>query len=157
MPSNGTSGRPQAAGPTLVDLSVNELTAALGASDMPARGWRNASHEQLAAWVQQGLDRRGADGVRVTAERTAYLDYGERGTGVITPAERAELRGMWPSVRRLDAAYDGAYRLRRQLAVDLVGVPETEVPSSTRPAVAEAARAETSEAAEPETDLEAAI
>lgn len=135
MPSNRTSAQPGIAGPTLADLDVSELTAALGASDMPVRA-RGASREQLAAWAQQGLDRLGADAIRERAERTAYLDYGERGIGVSTPAERAELRGMWPSVRRLDAANDAAYDLRKQLAADLLRAPEIGVEHSGRPAVA---------------------
>ena len=105
MPSNRTSdAHAEAAGPTLADLSVSELSAALGASDMPARGWRSVSRDQLAAWARQGIDRIGVQAVRERAERTAYLDYGERGIGTNTPAESAELRGMWPSVGRLDAA-----------------------------------------------------
>lgn len=134
MPSNGTSAAAEAAAPALADLTVSELTAALGASDMPARGWRSAPRGQLGAWAQQGLDRRGIQAVRETAERTADLDYAERGTATATPAERAELRGMWPSTRRLDAARDGAYQLRQQLVADRLGVPDREVSLSSRPA-----------------------
>ena len=46
--------------------------------------------DQLAAWAQQGIDRIGVQAVRERAERTAYLDYGERGIGTNTPAESAD-------------------------------------------------------------------
>jgi hypothetical protein len=107
---------------------------------MPTRS-RGASREELAVWAREGVDLIGVQAVREKAERTAYLDYGERGIGTNTPAESAELRGMWPSVRRLDAANNGAYQLRRALAADLLGVPVTEVEYSARPGAAAGERA----------------
>jgi hypothetical protein len=114
MRSNGIS----TAGPDiLAGLDVTQLTVALGASDMPARA-RNVSHEQLAAWAEQGISRVGMRYVELAAKVTHHIDYAERGIGTATSHEVAILRGVWPSAQRLDAAYDGAYALRKHLAAE---------------------------------------
>jgi hypothetical protein len=140
MRSNLISRRPRVTGPTLADLDVYQLAEALGASDMPPRA-RDASREQLAAWAQQGLDRLGADAVRDRADRTTRLDYGSV-VRTNTPEQTAELRGLWPSVRHLDATRETAFGLRKHLAAGILGVSEREIGPSGRAASAVDAQAE---------------
>lgn len=122
----------EATGPVLAGLDVGELSEALGASDMPAR-CRSASRGQLAAWAQQGLDRLGADAVRERAERTRTLRLGAV-CGTNTPGQNAEYSRLWPSAARDRQAVDSAYTLRTRLAAEILGVAETEVSLSGRPA-----------------------
>jgi hypothetical protein len=136
MHDNRTSDQPEAAGPTLADLDVGELTAALGASDMPARV-RDAPRDQVTAWAQQGLDRLGADAVRERAERTAARNGAYPNH---TAEQQAEYHSMWPSAARLRAANDAGHGLRKHLAAELTGAPESEVQFSGRPAAYEAER-----------------
>lgn len=95
----------------LAELDREQLIVALGMSDMPSRIRGEVSTDQLAAWAEQGLARKGIEYIRLASTVTLKLNI-KHAMGTINAAEAAILAAIWPSIQRLDTANDCAYELR---------------------------------------------
>ncbi|YCK39707.1 hypothetical protein ACNF49_38320 [Actinomadura sp. ATCC 39365] len=114
-----TAVRPVGAG----ERDLGQCIVALYASDMPSRRgeW---THEQLAAWVAQGIERLGGeDRVRELDLLATLIVRTTDWRAGACPEDHPEWRRLWPKPRRRLVASDLAYDLMRADAACTGGRP----------------------------------